>query len=61
MFLLATLAGVSRRKKTQPVVKKQQAARMTSDRIEQLTQTLLAASPVKSSEPIKNSQLPTVV
>jgi hypothetical protein len=34
---------------------------MTSDRTEQLTQALLIASPVKSSEPIKNSQLATVV
>jgi LPS O-antigen subunit length determinant protein (WzzB/FepE family) len=44
----------------QPVVNRQQAARMRNDRIEQLTQAVSIASKVKSSEPIRKSQLPTV-
>ena len=44
----------------QPVVNRQQAARMRNDRIEQLTQALSIASKVKSSDPIRKSQLPTV-
>jgi hypothetical protein len=44
-----------------PIVKKQQAARMRNDRVEQLTQALLIASKVKSSEPMRKSQLPTTV
>jgi hypothetical protein len=45
----------------QPIVNRQQAIRMRSDRSEQLIQALSIASKVKSSESIKKSQLPTVV
>ena len=44
----------------QPVVNRQQAARMRNARIEQLTQAVSIASKVKSSEPIRKSQLPIV-
>ncbi|HAA30804.1 MAG TPA: hypothetical protein DCE56_27780 [Cyanobacteria bacterium UBA8553] len=54
------MAELSSKNKMQPVVNRQQAARMRNARIEQLTQAVLIASKVKSSDPIRKSQLPTV-
>lgn len=45
----------------QPIVNRQQAARITSALIEQAVQASLVASIVKSSEPNRKSQLPIVV
>jgi hypothetical protein len=48
------------RNRTQPIVNRPQAVSKIKDRSEQLSQALPIASKVKSSEPIRKSQLPII-